>query len=327
LALLFALVSGPDDRLDPGRLYELLAGAPAAAYLTFALLHLAGAAFRALRFSLLLRAGGTTDPPRFFPMLLVTGVRNMVVDLLPARLGELVYVGLLNRGYRVGLDTCLSSLATSVWLDIVVLFPLLVALGAISGWRSEALALVAAAAVFLAVLGLAGYLVLFRGLPGMSHAVERRLADRPGRLLRRLGTLLASVSQALQQTRDWGILGRALLLSFGVRACKYGGLLVLFFAIANSAGNSLSAAEPFSVLLALVSSEASASLPIPAFMSFGTYEAGGTAAFAALGFPAAEAAATVFSMHLASQVLDYGVGLLCLLLFFLTVRRVNRTRT
>lgn len=302
-------------------MFEVLAGVPAGAYFTFAVLHLAGTVFRTLRFGLLLRAGGELDSPRFLQILLVTGIRNMVVDLLPARLGELVYVGLLNRGYRTSLNTCVSSLATSVWLDIVVLVPVLAALVAIAGLRQEARPLVIAAAAFLALVSLAGYLILFSGMPRLHLALERTLARGDGRLLRRLGTLLASVSLALEHTRDWRVLGKGMLLSFGVRICKYSGLLVLFVAIARSAENSLRHAEPITVLLALVASEASSSLPIPAFMSFGTYEAGGTAAFSAFGFPAAEAAGVVFTMHLASQLLDYSIGLICLLLFFLTVSR------
>lgn len=327
LALLFWW-SGAGAQLSPGRLRDVLAGVPTQAYLVFAALHLLGTALRALRFQLLLRSGGERDAPGFPHMLLVTGVRNMVVDLLPARLGELAYVALLNRGYRVRMETCLSSLAVSAWLDILVLLPLLVTLMAIIGAQYEAHALVMAAALVVAAAALAGYLVLFHGIPWLGNAARRAPGTQRGRMAGRVREWFASLATALRHTRDWRVLGLGLLLSAGVRIGKYAGLLVLFLAIAQSAQNSLSGAEPVPVLVALVASEASASLPIPTFMSFGTYEAGGTAAFSAFGFPAAEAASVVFTMHLASQILDYGLGLLCLaLIFLLAAKRPARIRT
>jgi uncharacterized membrane protein YbhN (UPF0104 family) len=298
---------------------------PARAYLLFAALHLAGAGFRTMRFRLLLRASGETNTPGFSRILLVTGVRNMMVDFVPARLGELAYVGMLTRGYRVKLHTCLSSLAISVWLDIFVLVPVLFIFVAVIGPQDQARALVVVVLAVLILVSFLGYFVLFHGIWRLRALAERAVAAGGGRFhLRRVTALLASLSKAVEHTRDWRILGRGLLLSVGVRVCKYTGLLVLFLAIAQSADNSLRQVNPLAVLAALVASEAAASLPIPAFMSFGTYEAGGVAAFAALGFPAADAASVTLTTHAATQLLDYGAGLVCLALYFLSVRALKK---
>ena len=61
-------------------------------------LYLLALLLRARRYSLLLTMSGEEQVPSFKQMVLVTGIRNMVVDLLPARLGELGYVALLNKG-------------------------------------------------------------------------------------------------------------------------------------------------------------------------------------------------------------------------------------
>tara|TARA_Y100001934_G_C12275355_1_gene737089 strand:- start:99 stop:1406 length:1308 start_codon:yes stop_codon:yes gene_type:complete len=71
------------------------------------------------------------------------------------------------------------------------------------------------------------------------------------------------------------------------------------------------------IVVALIASEVGASLPVPTLMSFGTYEAGGAAAFVLLGYPLAAAVMVLLTVHIASQILDYMIGGICLVLFFL----------
>ena len=68
------------------------------------------------------------------------------------------------------------------------------------------------------------------------------------------------------------MLGRVLLLSLCVRAAKYTGLYVLYQGVVAPSFPRLAGAQPLSILCTLLSAEAGASLPIPSFMSFGTYE-------------------------------------------------------
>ncbi|HBE92897.1 MAG TPA: hypothetical protein DDW55_10340, partial [Gammaproteobacteria bacterium] len=74
-------------------------------------IQLVGTVFRALRYQLLIRAAGEPNVPHFGHMYLVTMIRNMVVDMLPARLGELLFIAMLNRGYNVRANACISSLS------------------------------------------------------------------------------------------------------------------------------------------------------------------------------------------------------------------------
>jgi hypothetical protein len=67
-------------------------------YLFFALIQ---AFFRAIRYRLIIAAGNEKDVPSVFHTYLVTLCRNMFVDLLPARIGELSYIAMMNRGYNV----------------------------------------------------------------------------------------------------------------------------------------------------------------------------------------------------------------------------------
>ena len=120
LALLarFSLASA-DTSLLP-RMVEIVTAISATSLLLYLAAIGARTVFQALRYRLIL--GATEDSvPGFFHLLLVTASRNMFVDMLPARLGELSYVAMLNRGYRVGLPACLSSLAISFAFDLAAL--------------------------------------------------------------------------------------------------------------------------------------------------------------------------------------------------------------
>ena len=107
------------------------------------------------------------------------------------------------------------------------------------------------------------------------------------------------------------------LLTVGVRFCKYSSIAFLFTGIADVGFPELAGASPAAIVTGLLASEAGASLPIPTFMSFGTYEAGGLAAFAMLGLPTAAAGLALFTVHVVTQLVDYSLGGVAFVLFLL----------
>ena len=308
-------LTGAVKRMPPGLLW---------AYLAFQLL---GAAFRALRYSLFIRAAGETDLPRFGHMYLVTLIRNMVVDMLPARLGELLFIGMLNRGYHVRANACISSLSLSILLDVAILVPVLALLAAIplagSTFGQGMLPMVI-------VVSIAVIVVLMLMFPGLA-LVSRILNDWAGRSrrkwLNRFATFVDSVREAFMETRRRRVLGRALLLTAGVRAAKYSSLYCLFLAITAPTMTPLDSVTPAEVLTTLIASEATASIPPPTFMSFGSYEAGGLMALTLLGYPAVESAIAVLGMHITSQFIDYLLGGASVILFYFTATRLRMNTT
>ena len=90
---------------------------------------------------------------------------------------------------------------------------------------------------------------------------------------------------------------------------------MLFVAVTRPLWPALSRASVPAVLVALIAAEGAASLPVPTFLSFGSYEAGGLAALTALGFPAGDSLVAMTAMHLLSQVVDYSLGGLSFLVF------------
>jgi hypothetical protein len=313
LGLLFQLAGGREE-LSPDRLRELVRNLALGWLLVGLVGTLVQAAVRAVRYGILLRAGGEPVLPPPGHLLLVTMTRNMFVDLLPARLGELSYVALLNRGFQLRLEPCLSSLSLSVLFDFAALLVLVggLALAQVAG--GQAAGWMAGAALVLALILAVGLLALFRGVAWTAMLVERLPSWR---LLARLDALLRRLDAAFTLTRRAGVLGRVLGWSLLVRVSKYGGFYALFRAVTEHNFPSFAAASPVQVIGALLSAEGASSVPVPSFMSFGAYEAGGAAAWTALGFPAAQAALCMLVIHVVSQVVDYGLGgaaLLALLL-------------
>ena len=208
-----------------------------------------------------------------------------------------------------------ATLALSLLLDVSVLIPILVA---VVLWpvTSEAFheGALPAALTFTALVVGAG-IVLWPGLRTFSR-LFRRLFNR-SRFLGRLSTFLSDVSEALERCRRGQVLGKAFLLTCGIRMLKYGGLLLLFREVSLRIDTLGIAARIPDILAALVASEVGASLPVPTLMSFGTYEAGGASALVLLGYPFGFALVILLTIHIASQILDYALGLACFLILFL----------
>ena len=325
-ALVIALLvrsslTATDAALLP-RLVEVLASVSGGYLLLYGAAITFRAVMQALRYGLLLR---TMEPaaPGFFHLLLVAISRNMFVDMLPARLGELSYVAMLNRGHAVGMASCLSSLAISFTFDLgalviliagIVLYQL--AAHGLQLWIVGTLLMVGL--VFALLL-----LLLFPGLRGMARLLDRRfggLPGRTGRLVARLRSFLQETVTVLRRTREAGIAGRLVLLSLGVRIGKYLAFYSLFLGTV-AVHFPLVDRHPVSALIALISAEAGTSLPAPSFMGFGAYEAAGMLAMVALGTDRAASLIIMLCLHVLSQIIDYGMGGLALIAFLMTTSR------
>lgn len=318
LALLFRLAGGQEDAAR--RVIALVMDASVLGIWISLAAMFAQTLLRAVRYRLLVAAADPARTPGLPALTLVTMARNMFVDVLPARLGELIYAGMLNRGCGVSGAACFSSMSVSILFDLGALF--LVLAGALAArsvahhrdvWLLPALAMTLLAASVAAV-------VLFRGIDWAVRLLARSPAPRAFLSLKeKMVRALGSLSDALRLSRRRGVLGRVLILSVAIRLFKYGGMAVLFRSVSSTIGSLMDAGIP-EIIMGLIGAEGAASLPVPAFMSFGAYEAGGAAAWTALGFPAADAAAAMLALHIWSQLLDYGTGGLAVMLFFFTVR-------
>lgn len=308
------------SQVEPAEILAAARGMALRPFGVFLVLLLAGVGARSLRYRLLL------GPP--VRMSLLTGivlVRNSFVDLVPARLGELSYIYLLTSRAGRRVEDGLASLMLAVAFDVVALMPLvLLALlavgveGALSGpW-------LAVAALLLGLLALGG--------ARAAGWVGRRLAQvvspdetSTGRRAA-LGALIRGTARALDDAWARRVAVPALAISIVVRLCKFGSYFFLVLAIMESRGDPATNLDFFRVFLGVLSAEIAAALPIPTIASLGTFEAAWAASFTQLGFAREDAIISGVVAHAVSQVVEYTLGGLALVVIMWPARGGARAR-
>jgi glycosyltransferase 2 family protein len=263
-------------------------------------------ALRAARFRVLV-------PPEqrasFACTLSVTAAYGMATVILPAKVGEATFVVYLNRAGGVGGACALAALVVARLLDVATLLAgfgvACVALW-ISGTHGElgwlaplGPALVAGSALAFALSARGDLLVRWATLVTRALGLARR--PRGARLVERL----AGLEGALREAASGGRVLRAAALSLPMWACVF----VFCAVLARGFGlpETVSFAEAtFGASLAILTSL----VPLSAFASFGTLEAGWVLGFGAFGVSRELALATGTGLHLAQLAYAIVLGVL-----------------
>ena len=298
----------------------------AGVWAAYAVAQLAQGWLRAVRYRQLLAGAGVRPLPGAGRMFGVTLARNMFVDMLPARAGELMYWALLNRGDGVGHEDCVSSMTLSLLLDFLALAAVLALAVAVPMLEAGSRILLLWAAGVLAVAVAIGWLTLFHG-PRLAARWLRMLPAgvRRRRWVAGLEVFMNRLDKSFGLVRTAGVLGRAAGLSVAIRAVKYLGLVVAFYGVAQVLRPVLAGLPIWQTLIGLIGGEGGAALPLPTFLSLGSYEAAGTGAMRLAGVPGADAAIVLLGTHLTSQIVDYTLGGLGLLALLWSGRRTRET--
>jgi len=269
----------------------------------FAALMAASILVRAARFRVLL---GPTVPLSLLAG--ITMVRNLFVDLLPARAGELSFVYLLTTRAARPVEEALATIVLCVLLDVIALAPLLLLAVLAIGGAVASMKVLVVGSIALAALA---YLALRLAAPVSLRAA--RLAERraPGRIAR-LAPRLRLLADSLATARTSRRLLPAFVLSVLLRVCKYGSVYCLMLAVLTPLGYTVSRLAVVPVFVAAVSAEIAAALPLHGLGGFGTYETAWTLTFSRLGFPRDHAIASGVLGHLFGQLAEYIVGAVAL---------------
>jgi uncharacterized membrane protein YbhN (UPF0104 family) len=283
--------------------------------LLFVGLYGVGLLVRTGRYRLLLRGTGTSRTPSFGRLTLVTAVRNMLVDLLPARSGSLSYLVILNRVFAVDFSACLTSFTYAALFDLLTLGPLLAVVLLVDAWRGSAihpLLWSAGIVVTLAGLALITFLEpLFGRLAGLTESRAAALQVRYPRsqaLARELAQISRSFLALRRASLFWPLLGLSLIL----RTIKYSLLYLLLYAVVQATLETPPALPFLKVLFGIMASEIAASLPVSGIGGFGLYEGILGGALAGREISASTGVFISFAMHLLSQVFEYSLGLAAL---------------
>ena len=318
LALLFYAVSKSDQNIDPSMIMKGITDSSIYLFLLYIILSLIGTFFRAVRYRILIKAAGEDEAstPDMKSLFLITAVRGMVVDLLPARLGELIYIALVKKISGTSVHRGLTSLVFAMVLDVAVLAPIALILVLFIGFPNNAPLKVALVAIVIVVMFYCG--VRF-ALPWIAKLIRKITPSNQGILGKLLG-LLEQLFDAVESTVKAKVLGKVLALSVLVRGLKYAGLLILFHGVVANSFPALLEFGNLEVMAAMIASEMTAALPIPTLMSFGAWEIGGMTFMSFLGAPPTDTLIALIVVHILTQTVDYSLGLVAL---FMVLTQVN----
>ena len=305
--------------VSPAEVLDLIRNADLRGVTMFLVLSLSMSVFRAWRYRVLLATAGYAPPaPALF---LVVLVRNCFSDLLPARIGTLIYVYIVTTRLGVPFGAAASSFAYAFFYDFIALAPMI-----------GAALLFAGAGAGIPVAGLVIGSVLLCAVSGAILFALPRLIDAANALLGRLPVpgparraawraALSAARDDVVRTKRAGIALRLLVLSFLVRLGKYASLYVFLFALVHPRGYGFAELPVPKVFIGLCAAELAASLPISGIAGFGAYEGTWALVFELLGYPGDFAKLTSIGHHLFTQVYGYSLGGLALLVLLLPVFR------
>lgn len=293
-----------------GRIREVLAGADRAGVATFALMSMVALLVRALRYQLLVRTfRRDVEPPSYGAFVVVTAIRNALIDLLPARIGDASFI---LYAHRLGVPpiAATTSFATSIVLDVVVLLGLAAIFIACAPTAGEALAhpwIAAGAAGSLALAAVVG----LRAAPALIErtvALAERLQIGRQRGGKRILDAVREIGHELKEIRGARDLIPLLVLTAVLRLIKYGSLYLLLIAVLGQWGIGSGEIDPLVVTVAFITAEAASSLPVSGVMGFGAYEGAWAAVLGITGGRIPSTATVIFSVHLITQLVAYSAA-------------------
>lgn len=300
------------SKISIGEVVQLIRELRYPTLIAFIFLSLSTSFFRAWRYLVVLRVAGVR--PRGIPLFLVVIIRNLFSDLLPARIGTMIYVFLANTRLGVNLAAASSSFALAFLFDMLALVPLVV----LAAWMAASAGTMPFWPLIIGAMVLCAVVVfILMVLP----LICGWLSSLPGVFLW-LKNLLAGVQHDLKEVKRQGLYFRILLLSLLVRVGKYVTYLILLYGLLESLGLYSEDLRISGAFLGIVASELSASTPISGIGGFGVFEGTWVLVFRLLGLPARASELTAVAHHLFTQVYGYGLGVLALLVLLLPVFKV-----
>ena len=259
--------------------------------------------------------------------VLVTLVRNLFVDLLPARIGSLSYIYLTNRRFGFPFEIAASSFLVSFLFDFVVLFPLIFL--AVFWIHFETIPLFSSMFVMACILGFIVIVVVLFYLAFILRFMLRRIESVMHRCsLNKFSALKTGIDKLYSTAQDIDRIqkrksdyGKIIFSSFLIRVFKYSSLYFLLHSVLNPFHFKIQDLNFFNVFLGILGAELSAVLPIQGLAGFGTWESAWSLTFKMMGyFDSKIAIVSGFGVHLVTQVFEYFLGVLSLIILYLPKR-------
>ena len=265
---------------------------------------------------------------KFKDLILVTLVRNLFVDFLPARIGSLSYVYLLNRKLGFPFEIAASTFLISFILDFIVVFPMLffaIMMVGINVFPVTSFPFIMISMVLLIFLVL--LLVYLNRLVKVFADLLTwclKILGKEGNLrLTGLIEKLLLTAKDIENIRERKIYGNVLLSSLAVRLFKYSSLYFLLHSVLVHLNFKMTDLNFWKVFLGILGAEFSALLPVHGIAGIGTWESAWVLIFKLLGFFDPDVAIiSGFSVHIITQMFEYSLGILSIILLYLPFKKL-----
>lgn len=288
-----------------------------------------GVISRTYRYHLLI----SSNKIRFYHLMFVTLVRNLFVDLLPAKLGSLSYVYLINRRFGFPLEIAASSFLLAFIFDVIVLFPIFFIALALAGSDStiflSAPFIIFSIFIFLSLMTVLLWLhriirFAVKSIDNIFHVRDRKHLKI--KLLMEKINLIADDIEALQTRKVKYI--KIIISSFFVRIFKYGSLYFLLHSVLTHLNYSFADLNFWKVFIGILGAEFSALLPLQGIAGIGTWESAWALTFKLLGHLDPQIAiVSGFGVHLITQLFEYSLGIISIVVLYLPFTKTGSLRT
>lgn len=308
----------------PGEIVKAIRNAYLPGVLAYMAVGLLSTVFRNIRYCVLMRATDTDLAIGGGRMFLVTLVRNLFSDLLPARVGSLIYVVILKARFGFPVEIGTSVWAVAFVLDLVVMVPLIWFGVSVLGAARLGIPLIT-----IFVIALPFFILTVAVLAYLPRLVIA-LGKIPARLFPRwrrakiITEKLRLTAQQIHVIYQKGIFWRVVLLSFLIRMLKYGCIAFLVYAILNPIDPqryTLASIGYWPVFVGAAMAELAASTPLSGIAGFGLYEGVWAGSFYLLGYPRELAVLSGISAHVITQAFGYSLGILAILILMAPLLR------
>jgi len=262
-------------------------------------------------------------------MYIVALIRNAFNMILPARTGELSYIYVLTRRFRLPIEIGVSTLMVVMIFDLVIVFSLIVISIIIVGINTYAISSVTVVIVAIVLL-IVSMLILFylSNIIGFLLIIYRKLLERykvsEKKIIYRIYSKLLDVNDNLKLIKGRKIYWKVYLSSIVIRVLKFTTYYLIIHAILSPMGYSFSDLNYWVIFLATVAAEISAVLPTHALAGFGTYEGAFALAFIVLGFTEDISIIVGFSYHLVVLLYTVALGIIGMIIISMPFYRIRK---
>lgn len=286
------------------------------AFLAFMAIALAGVVLRSWRYRWLLKP----YPISWENIILVTFIRNLFVDLFPARIGSLSYIYLLNKRLNFSFEVATSTLVIAIIFDFITLSPFLFVSFFAVGIASPNLplsTLLLASLIFFLVICLILWKIsqIFSLLGKGLSFLSRSLRLESQKWVRISSEKIQLIKDHLVQSKKRKILFPLFFLSLFIRLAKYGSLYFLLYSLLRSHGLSLERISFWKTILGTTGAELTSALPVKGIGGFGTWESAWALTFRLMNFDSRLAILSGIGVHLLTNLFEYSLGIAAILIF------------